>query len=449
MFRMMQRLIPIAVIVFTSFIPSTAYSKDSVMGNTTTLCFGRFLIDLPAGLHIKEMGQQSGFIYGDVHSEPYAGGIDGFMKKMKQRETDAYQGHKPDGYKFLEMKLTAVPNTRIFIFNVDVFGENLYRVEAYHWDNGYIYSLQENSYEEKKIVDIVKGFENRLIAKLRHRAQDEIPSEPGFCIKNGFIADDGSSKQFEEARMQFNFIEFPDVWVTFYSLTVHKAGAESLLERLAKYPDTPLEIALVKTFRKGKHEVNGFKGEEILQLIPTAEGIKHHVFNWEAGGQLENVFSPMLALEFETATEPPKGERPPPSLTNDQAIKLYDSIVNTIRLRPTKDAPRTSQEAPPKTPLGELAATGRTCPQTGWWKSNDPEAGSAGRQHFNAGEVLPKVALDFKPGRWQAFKRQPVPQQISTVWKLVEYDQVAPPLAQQNRAQDTDAVDKPTPPAGG
>src|ERR1700739_1312042 len=98
MFRMIRRLAPIVVVVLSNYIPSTAYSKDAVMNNITTLCFGRFLIDLPTAVHIKEMGQQSRFIYGDIHSEPYAGGADGFMKQMKQRETDAYQGITPSHY---------------------------------------------------------------------------------------------------------------------------------------------------------------------------------------------------------------------------------------------------------------------------------------------------------------------------------------------------------------
>lgn len=450
MFRMIRRLVPIGVVTFAlaNIIPPAAYSKDIVMNNITTLCFGRFLIALPAGSHIKEIGQQSSFIYGDIHSEPYAGGVDGFMKKMKQREEDAYHGNTPNHYKFLEMKMTSVPNTRIFIFNKDVFGEKLYRVEVYHWNNGYLYSLQENSYDEKNIGDIVKGFETKIIAKLRPRAQDEIPSDPGFCIKNGFIADDGNMMHFEEARMQINFEEWPDVWAAVFSQTVPKAGDDSLLERLNKHPYTPAQQLRIKTFRKGKHEVHGFKGEEIMELLPTEDGIKQHVFRWEAMGAVNDIFLPRLVLEFETATEPPEGPRSRPSLTDDQAIKLYDSIVNSIRLRPTTGPDKNSRSEPPKTPLGELAATGRTCPQTGWWQSDDPSATAAGRQHFNAGDVLPKVMLDAEAGKWQTLKRQRGPHEMVTIWKLVEYDQVAPAVAQQ-KSEDADAIDNTTPPSGG
>lgn len=397
------------------------------MNKPTTLCFGRFLIDLPEGVEFGELGQQATIMYGEIHSEPLSGGAEAFTRKMAARELDARNGKNPKGYKFVEVKNTAIPNTRIFISSDDIFGEKLFRFEMYHWAGGILYSLAQGPYEEEKIGRMVQGLETDLIAHLRPRAQDEIPSEPGFCFKDGFVANDGLDEHFEEARMQINLKERPDVWISVFSQTVPKAGDDSLLQRLDKHPDSPLEKAMIKTLRRGKHEVRGFKGEEILEVIPTDEGIKQQTFTWEAVGAIKSIFTPRLRLDFETATLPLKGPRQRSTLTDDQAIKLYDSIVNSIRLRPTSGAAKTSVVEPPRTPLGKLAATGHSCPETGWWQCSDTgEVVGGRRQHFKAGERLPKAVLRGEPTAWQKFKGEHPTYSMATVWQLIEYDRVAP-----------------------
>lgn len=392
------------------------------MMNSTTLCFGRFLIDLPEGVHIRQIGQQSSFMYGDIYSEKLERGVSEFEMRMLEREAEARRGNNKDKFKFVEVKKTPSNNTRIFIFNDDVFGRKLFQVEMYHFDGGILYSLSQGPYNNKTINEVVKGIENDIVAHLRPRKIDEIPSAPGFCFKDGFIENDDYKEHFEEARMQINLKEWPDVWVAVYSQTVPKAGDESLLQRIDKYPESPLEKAYIKTFRRGKRDVNGFKGEELLDLLPTENGVKQHYFHWEALGQIDNVFAPLLDLEFETAVLPLKGPRPRPSLTDEQAIKLYDTIVSSIRLRPTTAPAKTSANEPPKKPLGEQAITGRICPQTGWWQTSD--AGVVAewrRRHFMEGELLPSALRREEPTLWQKIKGERPIRPGAVVWQLVGY----------------------------
>lgn len=408
------------------------------MSKGTTLCFGRFLIDLPEGAHIKEMGQQSSFMYGDIYSEPFGEGAEGFKNKMVLREADARAGKNPKNYEFEKVIHTSIPNTRIFVTSRDIFGQKLFRFEMYHWVDGFLFSLAQGPYEEEKIGPNLRELESRIIARLRVRAKDEIPTEPGFCIKDGFIADDGRAEHFEEARMQVNFLEWPDAWVSFYSQTVPKAGDDTLLQRLNKHPETPLERAYIRTFRRGKHGVNGFKGEESLDLLPTDDGVKQHSFYWEAPGEVKNIFVPLLSLEFETAVRPLKGHRPHPSLSDDQAIKLYDTIVNTLRVRPTSAPVKTKTNESPKKPLGESAVTGRSCPQTGWWQCDDEDVVAEWRRlHFKKGDVFPMGRRKRKPNLWQKVKGEQSVEKFSTVWRLVEYGE-APQTA-------SDAVPNPAP----
>lgn len=416
------------------------------MSKGTTLCFGRFLIDLPEGVHIKEMGQQSTFKYGEIHSEPFLDGEEEFKRKMALRESDARAGKNKRNYIFDKVINTLIPNTRIFITrDDDVFGQKFFRLEMYHWVDGILFSFAGGPYDEDHIGRAAHGIETAIVARLRRRALDEIPTEPGFCIKDGFIADDGRPYHGEEARMQVNFQEWPDVWVSVFSQTVPKAGDESLLTRIDKVPETPLEKAYIRTLRRGKREVNGFKGEELLDLLPTPDAIKQHYFHWEALGNVKDIFVPLLDLELETATRPMKGPRPRSSLTNDQAIKLYDTILNTVRLRPTSAPVKTKANEPPKKPLGERAVTGRTCPQTGWWLSEDEGVVTEWRRrHFREGDVFPMGRRRGQPNLWQKVKGEQSVEQFSAVWRLVEYGE-APQTAsdatpkQAPASPDTDA----------
>ncbi len=441
-----RRTAAACIAVFASICLTIAYAKEPAMSKGTTLCFGRFLIDLPEGVHIKEMGQQSSFTYGDISSEPFREGAEGFKNRMILREADARVGKNPKNYEFEKVIHTSIPNTRIFVTSRDIFGQKLFRFEMYHWVDGFLFSMAQGPYEEEKIGPIVRELGSRVIARLRVRAPDEIPTEPGFCIKDGFIADDGRTEHFEEARMQINLQEWPDVWISFYSQTVPKGGEQTLLQRVASHPFTGIYAVLakqIKTFRRGEHDVNGFKGEEILDLMPTDEGYKQHSFRWETLGAVKSIFAPSIVLEFESGT-PLDGKPRRPTLSDDQAIKLYDSMVNSIRLRPTSAPVKTNVDEPPKKPLGERAATGSTCPQTGWWESEDEGVVAEWRRrHFKAGDVLPMARRHGQPSLWQQVKGERPVEQFATIWRLVEYgDAPQHPDAtptQASTSPDTDA----------
>jgi hypothetical protein len=76
----------------------------------------------------------------------------------------------------------------------------------------------------------------------------------------------------------------------------------------------------------------------------------------------------------------------------------------------------------PRLPLGELAATGRTCPQTGWWEPNEPgEVKDARRQHIKAGDRMPHAVSPGEPSLWQKLKGELPSYRTATVWKLVAY----------------------------
>ncbi|MBA5607052.1 hypothetical protein H3H36_16970 [Duganella sp. FT3S] len=448
----MQRTAGIGFVISVFFLSLGACAKDVAMKNTTTLCFGRFLIDLPPGAQIKEIGQQSQFMYGDLLSEVFQGGVAEFGKRMMQRETKL-RSVTGKNERLLDKTLSPSQDAMIFTTREKVFGENDFGFEAYKVDQDQLFSLMHINFDEGVFRNkVLIRLQNEILPYLRARSIEEIPVEPGFCVKNGFIANDGSRYQFEEARMQINFKEWPDVWVSIYSQTVPKGGEQTLLQRVASHPYTGIYATLarqIKTLRKGVHDIHGIKGEEILEVFPTENGFKQHSFRWETLGAVKSIFAPSIVFEFESGT-PLEGEPRPPTLTDDQAVKLFDSIVNSIRLRPTTAPAKSNANERPKRPLGDQAVTGRICPQTGWWQTDD--AGVVAdwrRRHFKEGEPLPSALRYLEPNLWQKIKGERPAGQGAVLWKLVEYGDAPEVAKQELPPQEAGPAKGAEPPTGG
>lgn len=453
MFLVGQLFRIVLLAVFVCVGSTIANAKEAAVDKVTTLCFGRFLIDLPAGAQIRELGQQSEFMFGQIKSERFEHGKVGFSKKMLERQADLQVGKDEDRFILVDSRALPLVNSHIFKLSKRLYTLTNFGFEAYRLtDDNVLFSMLERDFPEENIDSVLDRLQKRLLPNLRSRSHDEIPTQAGFCMKEGFIADDGSTYQFEEARMQINFKEWPDVWVSIYTQTVPKAGEQTLLQRVDSHPFTGVYATLarqIKTLRKGIHNVNGFKGEEILDLMPTDHGFKQHSFRWETLGAVKSIFAPSIVLEFESGT-PLEGEPRRPTLTDDQAIKLYDSIVNSIRLRPTTAPSKSSASDVPKKPLGEQAITGRICPQTGWWQTND--AGVIAdwrRRHFNEGERLPKALCHEDLSLWQKIKAERPIQPVAVVWQLVEYGEVPQAIAQEHPVQEVDSAKDVEPPTGG
>ncbi len=412
------------------------------MNDTQTYCFGRFLIDLPKTAELQS--QTSGFMFGEIETgrTPPKQNIhqDGFVEMMKVREADLRAGKHEKNYSFSDVRnVSTVPKGRVFKIHrkMTVVKETNYGFEAYLSNGGVLFSMKETAYDEDKIDSVLQRLETRLLPNLRARRPDEIPSEPGFCIKEGFIADDGQTPQYEYARLSFRFKEWPDVTLKVHATRGGKIQP-SLLERVKnrKIPALFADVAKeVKTLRQGKHDVGPLKGEEDLLALPTDDGYFTHHFVWDTQGKLDSATEP--AFYFELHTGFIVGSNNPdvrPTLTDKQAIKLFDSIVNSIRLRPTTpgkssdaggpDSP--GPAAPKRLPLKSKVTSASNCPQTGMWECAPGTPGISGhRRFFVAGQGMP-FSLAQRPARGLGrFIGMQEDDAVEITWTLVAYEKDA------------------------
>jgi hypothetical protein len=318
-------------------------------------------------------------------------------------------------------------NTRILAsWEVDASTAQI-AIAGYRWDNGSRFFLRDEVDDDKQELGVNRMRE--ALSRISPRTDNDIPFDPGYCFAGGFIYN--ARWRNEEVSIDIDIAGHPDAFVSIwiYPLASYKHD-KPLLERMGGMTQLLGNLATsVHILRKGDRQVGQYKGQEHLASAPNSGGMRGHAFVWETQGN-GTLNTPAIKIELTTGHQDNKGNPQKNSLTDEQAMKLWDDILNSFRLRPTGDAIKTSDvapEPPPHLPLGELIATGRACPQTGWWQASEAGAIEGGaRQYFRAGETMPQVTMLGESSLWQKLKGARPSYRTATVWKLVDYDTEVP-----------------------
>jgi hypothetical protein len=198
---------------------------------------------------------------------------------------------------------------------------------------------------------------------------------------------------------------------------------QSLLTRDADNDINTRFAANIKNLRRGPRELNGIAGEELANRFKERNGTTGHMLMWESFGKPGDVLVPTIVLELETGRGRP-GSPVNSSLSDEAVLALWQAISSSLRIRPTADTKKVSRaDTVPTVPLGELAATGRTCPQTGYWQCS--EAGlveGAQGKFIRQGDRMPRAVLRGAPSLWQKMRGSAPLHEVATVWKLIAYD---------------------------
>ncbi len=416
---------------------------------TKTVCFGHFVVEVPATATV---------VYGpadvDLPIEYYPGEGDKVAQhvatQLAEVEKDRRFLDKDDVVKFSMFgkvidgvmpgqKLLFGSKNQVF-YSIDSFipvGKDLF---VQHAPTGL-------SKEEA-----IRSF-NTVANHLRLRAENEVPTEPGACIEGGFVA---WQPEFERASLGVRLKEFPDVHFSIAVIKNQKYLVESsaLEPRLARAEkDGGNWYSRVKFFRRGPRELGNWKGFEALARKPAQkDSTEAHQFAFVSLGAVHDPLQPRLDIQLDTGVKDDQTASVKPSLTDEEAVALWDKLTSSIRVRPTGDAARQSSAPPPKSPLGTFVDTGSACPQTGWWQCSDHGDMAGGRRrHFVSDELMPHAVLLGKPSGWQKFKGQRPTHQIATTWQLVAYDPMpamADPEAKANIAPLQTDVAQHKPPEG-
>ena len=421
-----MRMKHFAVVLYVSLFAMVCNAKEPLMSDTKTYCVGRFLVDIPADAQIN--GQAYEYLLGQVTSDTSAADEQHFAQLMEKREADLKSGKRKDGYMLTAVR-TPSPSIRVFELSQNLLMGPSLALEAYRWDRGRVFSVSQKGFDAKKYPNILSRLQADFLPNLHARNAEDIPSRPGFCLNDGFVASDGSAHQNEDAGISFKFAKWPGVLVSIRTMTIAKVGEPTLLQRAdsGSVPEAFANVVnRIRVLRRGHRSINGRDGEELLETVPAEGGYHLHQFRWEAQGTaVGDALKPTLIVEFESGMTSVNGDPARPKLTDDQAIAVFDAVANSLRIRPVGEVKTSDADPSPTLPLGALAQTGSICPQTGWWTC--PEASShelegGARQHFAAGTVLPTATVLGTPTIADRIRGRQPRHITNTTWRLVDYD---------------------------
>ena len=315
--------------------------------NLKPRCVGRYVIDMPADAPV----------FGGATID----GVDVEAKAMTQKDYEAaMNAHSKAlnstksrfGFQFLyvDTVVEGVPRSRLFISqgDPDVLSPATRIIEAYKWDRGYQIKMQiegsDFTHPDQTDDPIVKQLTDKndvpnkarqvvfLLDKVRGRTEDEIPTEPGFCFVGGFLP--GKPVVQENLWMQFVLRDQHDVSFDL-DTDSNIRGTTTLLQR-GDDINAALSQSEGRTIRKGPVELPGMRAEEWLMAGLTQLRIPGNYMTLEANSMIGSAQTPLVGLDMNTGSNsnllPDSVERA--SLTEGEAIALWDAVSRTLRPRP-------------------------------------------------------------------------------------------------------------------
>jgi len=348
-----------------SLPPLTPQEKATMQTLThamTPRCIGRYVIDLPAGMVPSGWG---GLKAQDVNIEvtPMVESL--FRWRYEQREAELRAAHldaHPDQPVLKEIIPIRGAIGGIFNRSENGGSNGARTLELHVWRNGYAIKMWIDaadfaSYPEYKNNTIVNRMTVKnniapkqallidMVSRIRGRTDAEMPSEQGLCFHGGLLQ--GPATAEENLDMDYVFADMPDVSLSIANNS-NIAEDNTLLDR-SKDIEANERNSDGHTLRKGKRKSHeGIAFEEWLSAGSTDEHVKGHLFSLEANSKIGSALTPLLVIDFHngqrigTPDKRPPGsiplDSPPPlakaSLTEGEAVALWDAITDTLRARP-------------------------------------------------------------------------------------------------------------------
>lgn len=329
--------------------------------NMTTRCVGRYLIDMPEDIVLNSLGGEE---IEEVTIDIKPMEETTFMSMLANRKLEL-ENETIDGQPKVHTLKDAKPidGTNGLVFDrAESTGSNVLRVlELLAWRNGYFIKMTINGRD----MSFSKGLgahdtrKTTTPEKLAHlldvfhrtkgRADDEIPTAQGVCIRNGFVS--GPPTEQEEVTTIYHLKTVDDVYFTVRTVSLF-AEKNSLLDR-----DKDLAPVIAanggRVLRKGHREVNGMKGQDYQQEYlysiladPDTDRVRvmTYAFVFEANSRIGSAKTPIVTINFYNGTRKPERERrydeefPPlikkATLSEAEAVALWDTVIPTVRPRP-------------------------------------------------------------------------------------------------------------------
>ncbi len=313
---------------------------DKLFEKTKPVCFGRFVLDVPASATVVPGPQAFG---PDIESLP--NDVKSLARRAKiKRDEIQSKAHTIDRAEVIS--LTEGPTQgswTLMYWNDDIAKEvGIESISGFlaAGTHGFTYFTETAPRSGRTVESEMKEL-TYVATHLRPRDPSDIPADPGVCLDVGFIADDSGKFQ-EIFGVGLRFAEWPDVSFSVSSNKDAQQG-DSFEARRAEAKRAAMLVAplatlfsKVKTLREGKLKVQQGSGSEALFRHPMSkddgQGVWHE-FLFEYAGKQYDHHNPSWDASLFTGVAHNNAGSTPSTLTDDEALALWDRLMASVRLR--------------------------------------------------------------------------------------------------------------------
>jgi hypothetical protein len=310
------------------------------MKTPRTLCIGRAVLQLP--LEMQSKWQKYSY-NGDAIETTHNISLARFNDLVTQREQELLNNKRKENTgtaliqtttPWLETSRSPQPQSRLFVFR-KTNNQRIrvsYETEGYLWESRTMFLLRSGADDDKVAVAIADDLDK--MSRIKARDNDTVPTDAGYCFDGGIVT--GGNKFYELATAYFARPTTPGGATFGIEMRPTVASDDTLFERLPKLMQSMGDLANhVQTLRRGDRNLAGLDGQEMLTKV-NADGITAYIFIWETKGKPDAVLYPNTHIEFQIGGDRNKqtDKRESSILSEDEALSLWDSILNSFRFRP-------------------------------------------------------------------------------------------------------------------
>jgi len=293
---------------------------------TKTYCIGRYVVDIPAEANPLERYDKYDSFTIKVQTKATRQDFDAAVQKWRN---DYSKGNR---------KVFEDPKEQIFDGRVSkIFKGKLeddkrlpFMVAAFVWDKNTLFLIEGGHSDSPERTKKSNEAIQNLVKNLRYRNEHEIPKEIGQCIYQGFIKDETRQYRYSIQKLGFRFKDYPTLVLRFEAET----NDEYVLPMIPRIEKKFKEVGQSQrqidkgNIRKGEKDTAYLTGQEWIS-VEKMKGKNGISALWEHTGSANNNQDPLISFEVDTARSSPLTQSS--SLQQYDALKLYESILKTIR----------------------------------------------------------------------------------------------------------------------
>ena len=326
-----------AFLLLTACVFSTgctsAKSEINNIGNnminlekTKTYCLGRYAVEIPAEANpLKRYDKFDSFNIKVVDNATRQD----FDAAVQKWRSDYSKGNRKI---FEDPQEQKFDNRVTKIFKGKLSDKKIlpYDVAGFVWEKNTLFLIEGMHSDTPQFTAESNEAIHNLVKNLRYRSENEIPKEAGQCVYKGFIKDETKQYRYSIQTLAFDFKNYPSVVLRFES----ESNDEPVLtliprieEKLAKVGQSQREMNK-DNIRKGEKNTSSLNGQEWIS-VEKMKGKNGISALWEHTGSAKNNQDPLINFEVDTGYSTSTNNST--SIEQIDALKLYESIIKTIR----------------------------------------------------------------------------------------------------------------------